>query len=104
MSVAYHFQGRGHNPQTDSSRPLVVPAEAETVFWVVGHGQPRTNIAFCRMVIFDTWGIYLANPFRRRDDFYNRYCWAEYLARDFFIYHEVHIYTVPEEGWMLREE
>jgi hypothetical protein len=55
------------------------------------------------MVVFDTWGIFLPNPFRRCDDYYNRYCWVEYLPRDLFIYHEVHIYTVPEEGWMLRE-
>jgi hypothetical protein len=54
------------------------------------------------MVVFDTWGIFLPNPFRRCDDFYNRYCWAEYLPRDLFIYHEVHVYTVPEEEWMRR--
>ncbi len=55
------------------------------------------------MVVFDTWGIYVANPFRRCDASHCRHCWAEYLPRDLFIFHEVHIYTVPEEEWMQRE-
>ncbi len=103
MSTVYHYQGRGYLASTKSPSPQVIQSDPGTIFWIVGHGQPRTNIAFCRMFIFDTWGIFVANPFRRYDDHYTRRTYAEYLPQDIFLYHEVHIYTVPEESWMYRE-
>ena len=101
MSTVLHFQGRGSQQGLEGySKPWVSFAPPGYAYWVVGHGQPKTNIALCRMVIIDDWGIYLSNPFQRCDGF--RHSWMEYLPRDLFIFHAVHIYTVPEEPWMLR--
>lgn len=100
MSTIYHYQGRGNVTPTHPHGPQVIQADPGRVFWIVGHGQPRTNIAFCRMFLFDAWGLFVVNPFRRYDDYYTRRTYAEYLPHDVFLFHEVHIYTVPEESWM----
>lgn len=103
MNDIFRFAGRHNAYTTHPKKVEAIQADPGTVFWIVGHGQPRTNIAFCRMFIFDAWGIFVANPFRRYDDHYTRTCFADYLPQDMFLFHEVHIYTVPEESWMHRE-
>ena len=104
MNDIFLFAGRHKQPFTSTPKKVeAIQADPGSVFWIVGHGQPRTNIAFCRMFIFDQWGIFIANPFRRYDDHYTRRTYAEFLSQDMFLYHEVYIYNVPEEPWMLRE-
>lgn len=58
---------------------------------------------YCRMVVIDSWGIRLVNPFRRISVIKGGCDMADYLPKDLYVFCVARLEEIPVQEWMTRE-
>lgn len=96
------FGGRG-NPDT-VEKPEAVVAEIGSVYCLVlTVGGIEFVSHYCRMAVFDRFGIRLLNPFRRSFSYILGLDCAYYLPKDLYVFCAARLEESSEQEWMARE-
>ncbi|MFN4873839.1 MAG: hypothetical protein ACK40T_09175 [Akkermansiaceae bacterium] len=102
MNDVIRFGGRGNTEGIQQAE--AVEAERGNVYCLVTTVCGVEFVTYyCRMAVFDAWGLRLVNPFRRVSVFKGGCDFADYLPKDLYVFSAARLEQIPQQEWMTRE-
>lgn len=100
----HYFEGRGKNSgiHPDPYRTIESCAGSVLAIIHISHGVEFVQ-AYCRRALYDNWGLYCHEPFRRACDAGLTQTWAEPMPQGLFIFRPTRIEIVREQDWMRQD-
>ena len=101
--IVFPGRGLGHKHQQENFR--MIECAPGTVLAITYSCRGVEFIrGYCRMAIFDEWGLYCDKPFRRASDAAMTRSWAESWKPSLLIFRATRLEIVKEQDWMRQSD